>query len=73
MIILVEQANRNNVRRDSTPNVLTKARGVQEHAHIHLSARDRKRRRAQTLVAEARARGANGNVIDQVASCEGQV
>ena len=53
-IILVEQANPNNVRRDSTPNVLTKARGVQEHAHIHLSARDRKRRRAQTLVAEAR-------------------
>jgi hypothetical protein len=71
--VLAEQATPNNVRRDSTPDVLTSARGVQEHADIHISERDRKPRKAQALIAEALAGGADDNVTAQIVLYEGQV
>jgi hypothetical protein len=63
---LPEQAHRNNVGRDSALNLLTRTRGVQEHADIHISERDRKPGRAKALAAEMRARGADDNVITPI-------
>jgi hypothetical protein len=48
-VILPEPANPNDGGRDSTANVLTRTRGVQEHADIYLSERDRKPSCAKVL------------------------